>query len=48
MRGKTDQTVLSDQNREFHTDQICVVTGLSAAQLDAKIEADSNILVLWK
>jgi len=33
---------------EFHTDQICVATGLSAAQLDAKIEADSNILVLWK
>jgi hypothetical protein len=33
---------------EFHTDQVCVVTGLSAAQLDAKIEADSNIVVLWK
>jgi len=33
---------------EFHTDQICVATGLSSHQLDAKIEADSNILVLWK
>ena len=33
---------------EFHTDQICVAAGLSAAQLDAKIEEDQNILVLWK
>lgn len=33
---------------EFHTDQVCVAMGLSAAQCDAKIEEDSDVLVLWK
>jgi len=33
---------------EFHTDQICLVTGLTAAQLDRRIEEDSSIAVLWK
>jgi hypothetical protein len=35
-------------NGRHHTDEICVRTGLSAHQLDARLEADLNIIVLWK
>ena len=35
-------------NGRHHTDEICVRSGLSAHQLDTKLEADPNIIVLWK
>jgi len=35
-------------NGRQHTDEICVRTGLSAHELHAKLEADPNIIVLWK
>lgn len=46
--GGQEQKLYSWFTSEHHTDQISVATGLTGSQLDAKIEEDSNVLVLWK